>query len=91
VNESSWDLVVAGPARRTLDRLPEKIAVAVIGFMLGPLCENPHRVGKALRADLEGLLSARVGGYRVVYEITESDRTVRVLYVDHRADVYRRQ
>lgn len=57
--------------------------------MLGPLLENPHRVGKALRGDLTGLHSARVGAYRVVYEICDTDTTVRVIYIDHRADVYR--
>ena len=83
------DLIVAGPARRTIDRLPAKIAVAVLDFMLGPLTENPHGVGKGLRGDLAGLHSARVGAYRIVYEISESNANVQVLYIDHRADVYR--
>jgi mRNA-degrading endonuclease RelE of RelBE toxin-antitoxin system len=89
VKEPPWDLVVAGPTQRTIDRLPEKIAVAVLDFMLGPLLDNPYRVGKALRGELTGLHSARVGTYRVVYEIHEPDHMVRVVYVDHRADVYR--
>lgn len=80
------DLAVAGPARRTIDRLPDKVAVAVLDFMLGSLFENPARVGKALRGDLTGLHSARVGTYGVVYE---TGRIVRVVYIDHRADVYR--
>ena len=84
-----WDLIVAGPARRTIDRLPEKIGVAVLDYILGPLLENPHRVGKALRGDLVGLHSARVGAYRIVYEISEANKTVKVLHIDHRADVYR--
>ena len=84
-----WDLIVAGPARRTIDRLPGKIAVAVLDFILGPLLENPHRVGKALRGDLVGLQSARVGAYRIVYEISDVRKTVKVLHIDHRADVYR--
>lgn len=84
-----WELIVAGPARRTIGRLPEKIAVAVLDFVLGPLLDNPHRVGKPLRGDLVGLHTARVGAYRIVYEVTEADATVRVLYIDHRADVYR--
>jgi len=89
VTEPSWDLVVANSARRAIDRLPAKVAVAVVGYLLGPLLENPHRVGKPLRGDLTGLHSARVGGYRVVYEIYQHDHTVRVVYIDHRADVYR--
>jgi len=86
MTKPSWELVVAGPARRAVDRLPPKIAVAVIGFMLGPLLENPRRVGKPLRGELH---SARVGAYRVVYVIIGDDFAVRVIYIDHRADVYR--
>jgi mRNA-degrading endonuclease RelE of RelBE toxin-antitoxin system len=89
VSASGWDLVVAGPARRSIDRIPAKVAVAVLDFLVGPLIENPHRVGKPLRGELSGLHSARVGTYRVVYEIIEEQHTVRVLYIDHRADVYR--
>lgn len=89
MTEARWDLIVAGPARRAIDRLPEKIAVGVLDFMLGPLLDNPHRVGKPLRGDLTGLHSARVGTYRVVYEIVANDHTIRVTYIDHRADIYR--
>ena len=89
MTEAPWDLVVAGPARRAIDRLPEKIALAVLDYLVGPLLENPHRVGKPLRGDLVGLLSARVGAYRIVYEIGEINRTVQVIYIDHRADIYR--
>lgn len=85
----TWDLVVAGPGRRAIDRLPAKVALAVLDFMVGPLLQEPHRVGKPLRGELIGLHSARVGAYRVVYEIDEEAHTVRVIYVNHRADVYR--
>ena len=36
VTEAPWDLVVAGPARRAIDRLPEKIAPAVLDCLVGP-------------------------------------------------------
>jgi mRNA-degrading endonuclease RelE of RelBE toxin-antitoxin system len=80
---------MAGPARRGIDRLPANIAVAVLDFILGPLLENPHRVGKPLRGELAGLHSARVGAYRVVYEIDEATVVVDVLHIDHRVDIYR--
>jgi mRNA-degrading endonuclease RelE of RelBE toxin-antitoxin system len=86
---ASWQLVVAEPARRAVDRLPTKVAIAVLDFLLGPLLANPERVSKPLRGELAGLHSARVGTYRVVYEINHDDRVVRVVYIDHRADVYR--
>ena len=89
MTEAPWELVVAGPARRAIDRLPERIAIAVLDYLVGPLLEDPQRVGKPLRGDLAGLHSARVGAYRIVYEIDEANRTVRVIYIDHRADIYR--
>ncbi|MFH1329383.1 MAG: type II toxin-antitoxin system RelE/ParE family toxin [Actinomycetota bacterium] len=80
---------MAGPVRRAISRLPAKVAVAVLDFLVGSLVEDPRRVGKALRGDLEGLHAARVGAYRVIYEIEIEARVVRVLFVDHSADVYR--
>jgi mRNA interferase RelE/StbE len=80
---------MAGPAHRRLQRLPDKIAAAVLEFILGPLLQNPHRIGRPLRGDLTGLHAARISSYRVVYEIDESQHKVIVLDIDHRADIYR--
>ena len=89
MKEVLWELIVAPSVNRTLSRLPEKAAAAVVEFMLGPLLEDPHRVGHRLRRELEGLWAARRGPYRVIYEIDDDAREIRVLRVDHRADVYR--
>jgi mRNA-degrading endonuclease RelE of RelBE toxin-antitoxin system len=80
-------LRVAGPAARQLDRFPEKIAAAIVEFMLGPLLDDPHRVGGALRRELAGLYSARRGAYRVVDEIDEQASMVTVLRIDHRSTI----
>jgi mRNA interferase RelE/StbE len=82
-------LVVAPAAERSLARLPEKAAAAVVEFILGPLLQHPSRVGHQLRGELEGLWSARRGPYRVVYQMDERRKELRVLRIDHRADVYR--
>ena len=89
MTRSRWELIVAPSAERSLARLPEKAAAAVVEFMVGPLTEDPRRVGHRLRGELEGLWAARRGPYRVAYEIEEPAREVRVLRVDHRADDYR--
>lgn len=73
-------------AKRALARLPEKVAVAAIEFIYGSLAENPRRVGKPLRFELEGLHTARRGDYRVIYRI---DDVVTIAAIEHRADVYR--
>jgi mRNA-degrading endonuclease RelE of RelBE toxin-antitoxin system len=76
-------------ATRALQRLPEKVATAAVEFIYGSLAENPQRVGKPLRFELEGLHSARRGDYRVVYEIDQPGETVTIIAIQHRADVYR--
>ena len=76
-------------ARRQLRRLPERYAAAVVE-LLPAIAANPKRLGKPLRFELEGRWAARRGPYRVIYTLEEKTRTVIVLAVAHRADVYRR-
>lgn len=87
--EPAWTIEVAASAGRQLDRLPEKLAAAVVEFLFGPLIKNPRRVGHPLHRELADLHAARRGAYRIVYEIDEDRRVVSVLRIDHRADVYR--
>lgn len=87
---SRYQLVVAPTARRQLaERLPEAAAAAAYEFIVGPLLDNPHRVGKRLRPPLDDRHTARRGTYRVVYRIDDGRHTVNVLDVADRGDVYR--
>lgn len=81
-----YDIAWTPTARRALTRLPEKVATAAIEFIYGALADNPQRVGKALRFELEGLHSARRGDYRIIYRTTD---VVTIMAIEHRADVYR--
>jgi mRNA interferase RelE/StbE len=84
-------LVITPTARRQLaERLPEAVAMAAHEFIVGPLLDNPHRVGKQLHPPLEDRHSARRGTYRVIYRIDDRRHTVNVLDVVHRSDSYRR-
>ena len=90
MSSEPYELVVAGPAARVIaERLPEAVAAAVIDFITGPLLDNPYRVGVALRRELEGTHAARRGTFRILYRVAEAPKSVTVLRVDHRADVYR--
>ncbi len=84
-----WALVVAAPAERSLARLSEGVAAAIVEFMLGPLTDEPTRVGEQLQRELSGYWSARRGSYRVVYRLDDARREVIVVRIDHRSDVYR--
>jgi len=80
---------ITARADRDLQRLPEKIATACVEFIFGALAENPHRVGKPLRDELDGLHSARRGDYRVGYAIVDDVGTVDIVHIGRRSDVYR--
>lgn len=84
-----YRIALASEARRGLDRLPGKIAVAIVEFVVGVLPADPYWVSKPLSGDLEGYRSARRGDYRVLIRIVEADHTFLVVRVAHRADVYR--
>lgn len=84
-----WTVSFDKPAQRAIGRLPEKIAAAVIEYALHVLPENPERMSKPLRFDLEGLRVARRGDYRLLLELDEATNTVHIIDVDHRDDIYR--
>lgn len=86
----TFQVILAARARRALaEELPEGVATACLEFLGGALSENPHRVGKALRGELEGRYSARRGEFRVLYRIHEERIVVEVIDIRHRRDAYR--
>jgi mRNA interferase RelE/StbE len=54
------------------------------------LLERDPLAGHALRGRLTGLRSLRVGTFRIVYQLAEDERTVRVVAVRHRSVAYGR-
>jgi mRNA interferase RelE/StbE len=86
----SYDIEVAGPARRALtDELAVAVAAAAWELIAGPLRDNPQRLGKPLRAPFAGHWVARRNSYRVRYRIDEERHVVTILDVRGRADAYR--
>ncbi|GAB3345308.1 type II toxin-antitoxin system RelE family toxin [Modestobacter lapidis] len=89
MSDGRYTVVLSAGAQRAIGQdLPESVAVAVVDFLYGPLAENPRRVGKPLRFQLEGYWSARRGQYRVIYSIHGDEVLVRVVRISHRADAY---
>ena len=84
-----YEVEITPEGLRNLNKLPEKIREAALSAILGPIAENPQRLGKPLVGELEGLRSARRAEYRIIYEIVEDDAIVLIHRVQHRRDVYR--
>jgi len=85
----AYQVEITPEGLRHLNRLPKKVRAAVIEAVFGTIAENPHRAGKALRGELEGLYSARRGDFRIVYEIDAAAQVVLIHRAQHRRTAYR--
>ncbi|MBN1660639.1 MAG: type II toxin-antitoxin system RelE/ParE family toxin [Anaerolineae bacterium] len=83
-----YEVYLEGAAERDLRRLPEEIFRRIIPHIRS-LSEDPRPPGCRKLAGSESDWRIRVGDYRVVYEIDETERVVRVFRVRHRREAYR--
>jgi mRNA interferase RelE/StbE len=80
-------VVLARSARAQVLELNERFMEAVMDG-LGLLEADPE-VGRPLRGKLRGLWVLRIGVYRLIYQVRDNGKTVRVVAVRHRAHAYR--
>lgn len=92
MTDRRYELIIAPTAKKQLaEELPESVAFAAYEFIIGPLLDNPRRVGKQLRPPLNDRYSARRGTYRVLYGVDDERQQVTVVGVFSRTDAYRRR
>ncbi len=83
-----YHLKIKRAAEKDLRRLPQAIFQR-LNFNILSLRENPYPPGaKMLKGNLVGW-RIRVGDYRIVYTIDEELKTITIVRVRHRRDVYR--
>jgi len=74
-------------AQRSLDRLPtgdfEAVLDAVKGLANSPRPKGVEKIKSA------GLWRIRQGDYRIVYSIDDGQKTVTILRIGHRREIYR--
>jgi mRNA-degrading endonuclease RelE of RelBE toxin-antitoxin system len=88
-DEGRWTVNLTAPVRRALQHdLPEAVAWAAYTFITERLPTNPHRLGRELHGPYAGMRSAHLGTYRVVYQLDEPSRTIIVVAIRLRGDVY---
>jgi mRNA interferase RelE/StbE len=83
-----YRVIVERSAEKELRRLPLDMRFRVADA-LRSLANDPRLVGSRKLAGTKHDWRIRVGDYRVIYEIADSIRVVRVYRVRHRRDAYR--
>lgn len=83
-----YEILLERRAQRDLDALPPDIHRRVI-TAISRLRADPRPSGSRKLQGTRSDWRIRVGDYRVIYEIRDSRREVRVMYIRHRRDAYR--
>jgi mRNA interferase RelE/StbE len=83
-----YRVLIERSAERDLGRLSSEVHDRIIRAIQG-LANNPRLPGCRKLVGGKNDWRIRVGDYRVVYEIADSAREVRVNRVRHRREVYR--
>jgi len=83
-----YRVVVERSAEKDLRRLSLDVRFRVADALRN-LATNPRPVGSRKLARAKHDWRIRIGAYRVIYEIADSIRVVRVYRVRHRREVYR--
>ncbi len=82
----SYELFIVSSAEKDMDRLPTTVHARLSKRLLS-LGDNPRPRGVRKLSGREEY-RLRVGDYRILYIIDDRNRTVSVLAVGHRRDVY---
>ncbi|MBI5789773.1 MAG: type II toxin-antitoxin system RelE/ParE family toxin [Candidatus Schekmanbacteria bacterium] len=83
-----YEVYLEHAAEKDLKKLPADIFYRIISY-IKTLAENPRPVSCKKISGSKSDWRIRVGDYRIVYEIDENDKAVRVMVVKHRREVYR--
>jgi mRNA interferase RelE/StbE len=83
-----YEVYLERAAENDLKRLPTTIFHRIIP-QIKALAENPRPLGCRKLTGSKNDWRIRVGDYRVLYEIDEKARSVRIMRVRHRREVYR--
>jgi len=82
------DLFISGQAERDMRRLDASMFRRVVSEMNG-LSANPRPPGCRKLSGPGNDWRIRVGNYRVIYEIDDAEKVVRIMRVRHRSEAYR--
>ncbi len=82
------EVLLAPAAEKDLDKLPKSLFTRVTKE-LKSLAENPRPRGSRKIVGSMSDWRVRVGDYRIVYEIRENEKEIRVMRIKHRREAYR--
>ncbi|MBF2053143.1 MAG: type II toxin-antitoxin system RelE/ParE family toxin [Candidatus Sericytochromatia bacterium] len=87
----AWNVSFSKAAQKNLERVDHQQKIKIITFLQRPdILENPRSSGKALKPPYDHCWRYRVGKYRLICQLEDSQLLVLVLKIGKRDDVYKR-
>ena len=83
-----YEVLLERNAERDLKKLPKDIFHRIV-VSVKSLAQNPKPQGSRKIIGSKNDWRIRVGDYRVIYEIDEEGRAVRIMRIRHRREAYR--
>ena len=86
----SYTLSFTEQARKSINKLDKYSAKVIMAWIYKNLvgCENPRSMGKGLVGNHSGEWRYRVGDYRIIVDVQDSELIVLVIMVGHRKSVH---
>ena len=81
-----YTVILSSQAERSYKKLEDKIKGQVRDCLIG--LEEEAYSGKRLHGDLKGNFSFRIGKTRIIYTVSEKDKTVNVISMGGRNTIY---
>ncbi len=87
----AWRVEISRTAEKQITKLDRQAQASILNYLRERVqpSESPRQFGKALHGDKQGLWRYRVSDYRLICDIQDQNRTILVLAVGHRKEVYR--
>jgi mRNA interferase RelE/StbE len=85
----SYTVRIASPPTKFLEKLRDQSLLRRLTQSLRNLGENPRPTGSIKLAGPDALYRIRVGDYRIIYQIRDSELLIVVVAIGHRREIYR--
>lgn len=81
-------ITIRPAAQRAIEDLPREYQESIVN-KLNEISENPYATGTRKIQGVDSGYRARIGDYRILYKVNESEEVVTVVTIRHRREAYR--
>jgi mRNA interferase RelE/StbE len=88
----AWKIEFLPEAEKDLTKIDRPVVQRILSFLFNRIriLEDPRKIGEALKGPKLGKYwKYRIGDYRIICQIKETEITILVLRVGHRKKIYR--